>query len=75
MSAEYEEFKKIMYDAMIKDWSNANIKLYFPIYEWNVKLIMQRDPTVTVERIMEDFRKYPLVKEVFLSWHIYVVPK
>jgi len=75
MSAEYEEFKKIMYEAMIKDWTTGAIKLSFPIYESNIKLIMQRDSTVTVQRIMDDFRKYPLVKEVFLSWHVYVVPK
>jgi len=75
MSAEYEEFKKIMYEAMIKDWTTGTIKLSFPIYESNIKLIMQRDSTVTVQRIMDDFRKYPLVKEVFLSWHVYVVPK
>lgn len=75
MSKEYEEFKKIMYDAMIKDWTSGPIKLSFPIYESNIKLIMQRDPTVTVQRIMDDFRKYPLVKDVFLSWHVYVTPK
>lgn len=75
MSKEYEEFKKFFYDAMIKDWTSGPLRLSYPIYDYNVKLIMQKDPTVTVERIMEDFRKYPLVKEVFLSWHIYIVPK
>lgn len=75
MSAEYEEFKKSTYEAMIKDWSRGPLRLGFPIYQWNVAAIMQKDPTVTVERIMEDFRKCPLVKEVILSWHIYVFPK
>lgn len=75
MSKEYEEFKKIFYDDMIKDWTSGPIRLSYPIYDYNIRIIIQRDPTVTVERIMEDFRKYPLVKEVVLSRHIYIFPK
>lgn len=74
MSEEYKNFQKFVYDDAIKEWNKT--KLSYVISRHNIDLIMKRDPTVTVEKIMEDFRKYPLVKEVFTSiGQIVLLPK
>lgn len=74
MSTEYEIFQKFIREDMVKEWSN--IKLSYIITKHNLDLIMSRDSTVTTQRIMDDFRKSPLVKEVFMSiGQIVLLPK
>jgi hypothetical protein len=72
--SEYEQFKKFIYDDMIREWKNT--KLSYLIRQQNLDLIKQRDSAITNEKIIEDFRKYPLVKEVFMSiGQIVILPK
>lgn len=74
MSTEYEIFQKFIREDMVKEWSN--VKLSYIITKHNLDLIMSRDSTVTTQRIMDDFRKSPLVKEVFMSiGQIVLLPK
>ncbi len=74
MSTEYQEFQKFIREDMVKEWSN--VKLSYVITKYNLDLIMSRDSTVTTQRIMEDFRKSPLVKEVFMNiGQIVLLPK
>lgn len=62
-SEEYKRFQKFIYDDMIKMW-HVN-KLSYYITRHNLNIIMQKDQTVTYDRIIKDFQKYPIVKEVF----------
>lgn len=74
MSETYEEFQRFIYNDMIREWTNCKLGYY--ITNYNINLVISLDPKVTVEKIMEDFRKSPLIKEVFLNHNgIYVIPK
>ena len=74
-SEEYKRFQKFIYDDMIKEWNKY--KLTYVITRHNLDLIMQRDPTVTYDRVIADFKKYPIVKEVWKAnpYEIIVLPK
>lgn len=74
MSKEYQEFIKFIEEDMIKMW--IKVKLTYIISVYNINLIMSKDSTVTIERIMNDLQKNPFVKEVFMSLEqIIIVPK
>ena len=74
MSKEYQEFISFIEEDMIKMW--IKVKLTYIISVYNINLIMSKDSTVTIERIMNDLQKNPFVKEVFMSLEqIIIVPK
>ena len=74
MSKEYAEFQKFIYDDIIREWTKA--KLSYIISKHNIDLVMKRDPTLTIQQIMEDFRKHPSISEVFMSLEqIVLLPK
>jgi hypothetical protein len=74
MSKEYEEFQKFIRQDMIKEWNN--VKLSYIVRKYNLDLILQRDSSLTIQKIMEDFQKSPLVKEVIMSGEqIVIFPK
>lgn len=74
MSQEYNTFQEFIYEDMMKEWKRC--PLSYIISKHNIDLIMQRDSTITTEKIMNDFRKFSAVKEVFMSGdQIVILPK
>lgn len=62
----YKKFKKDIYDELI---NFAKItRLSFRIDREKVYELMKQDPTVTIERIRDDFAKYPLIREAIIDY-------
>jgi len=74
MSDEYEKFQKFIREDMIKEW--RNVKLSYVVSKHNIDLVLSRDSSLTIQKIIEDFQKSPLVKEVIMDRdHIVIFPK
>lgn len=75
MSEAFDEFIAFTYKDMITQWKNP-LRLSYIIPKHNIDLIMSRDSNVNPQKIMEHFRKYPLVREVVMNMgNIAVLPK
>jgi hypothetical protein len=71
----YEEFKKFIYDDMIREWRSP-VRLSYIITLHNLNVLRQKDPSITTDQIQADFRNYPIVKETCMSLgQIVVFPK
>ncbi len=74
MSNEYEKFQKFIREDMIKQWKD--IKLSYIVSKHNIDLVLSRDSSLTIQKLIEDFQKNPLVKEVIIDRdHIVIFPK
>jgi hypothetical protein len=72
---EYISFKKNTYQEMIDLWRNPQ-RLSYIITVSEINDILKKDTSLTTEKIIEDFRKYPLVREVCMSLgQIIIFPK
>jgi hypothetical protein len=75
MSEAFDEFIAITYKDMIREWKEP-ARLSYIIRKQNIDLLIRRDPKMTPEKIMDHFRKYPLVKEVVMNLgDVVVFPK
>ena len=69
-----EEFKKFIYEDMIKLWREMRIS--YILDNKYVNELKKKNPSITHEIIMKEFQKYPLVKEVIMDHgKILVFPK
>ena len=72
---EYVKFKKQTYESMIDFWRDPK-RLSYIIRVPELNAILSKVPDLTKEKIMEDFKKYPLIREVCMSLdQIVVFPK
>ena len=72
---EYSKFKKQTYESMIDFWKNPQ-RLSYIIRVPELNSILNKVPDLTKQKIVEDFKKYPLVKEVCISLgQVVIFPK
>lgn len=72
--ADYIEFKKVIYQDMINEWKK--IRISYILDNKYIDELKTKDPSITLEKIMIDFAKYPLVKDVYVdNGMIIVMPK
>ena len=72
---EYSKFKKQTYESMITFWRDPK-KLSYIIRVPELNDIISKVPELTKEKIMEDFKKYPLVKDACMSiGQVVIFPK
>jgi hypothetical protein len=75
MSEAFDEFIAFTYKDMIREWRDP-VKLSYIISKYNIDLLISRDSNMNPQKIMDHFRKYPLVKEVIMNMgNIVVFPK
>ena len=73
-SDEYKRFKKEIYDDVINFVKIT--RLSYRIDKHKVNDIVKKDPSVTLNRIKNDFSKYPLVKEAIIDYNqVVLFPK
>lgn len=73
-SEDYKRFKKEIYDDFII--SVKVTKLSYRIDKRKVRDVVEKDPSVTLNRIKTDFSKYPLVKESIIDYNqVVLFPK
>lgn len=73
-SDEYKRFKKEIYDDVINFVKIT--RLSYRIDKQKVNDIVKKDPSVTLNRIKNDFSKYPLVKEAIIDYNqVVLFPK
>lgn len=65
-TTEYKQFKKEIYDELI-NFSRIT-RLSFRIDREKVCELMKKDTTVTLQRIRDDFAKYPLIRESIIDY-------
>jgi hypothetical protein len=63
---EYKQFKKEVYNELINFAKITRIS--FRIDRDKTNEIMKKDPSVTLERIRDDFAKYPLIRESIIDY-------
>ncbi len=68
----YEQFKKIVYLDFIQE-----VRVQRLSYIVKTKHVSQLNEQVSVEKMIEDFSKYPLIKEAFLNHYgwLVLIPK
>jgi hypothetical protein len=75
MSEAFDEFIAFTYKDMIREWRDP-VKLSYIISKYNIDVLISRDSNMNPQKIMDHFRKYPLVKEVIMNMgNIVVFPK
>lgn len=71
----YAKFKKQTYESMITFWRDPK-KLSYIIRQDELGDIISKVPGLTKEKIMEDFKKYPLVRDGCISiGQVVIFPK
>lgn len=63
----YDDFQTTIYKQAVDEWSRSYHKLTFRIHRKIIDKLMKDDPSVTMQNIISDFKKYPLIREVFIS--------
>ena len=75
-SSEYKNFKKSMYEEFINSYYVKNMKISFRVPRQKVDELLEKDSTITIERIKNDFAKYPLVRDSILDFkQVVLFPK
>jgi hypothetical protein len=54
------QLAKQIYEDMLRFWSKTKLS-----YILNMEKVKQLDPTVTTQQVLDEFRKYPLIREVW----------
>lgn len=73
-TTEYKQFKKNTYNEIIE--AVRITRLSFRIDRDKTNEIMKKDPSVTLERIRDDFAKYPLIRESIIDYNqVVLFPK
>lgn len=62
----YAKFKKDTYENMITFWRNPQ-KLSYIIKQHELDDIISKVPDLTKQKIIQDFKKYPLVRDACIS--------
>lgn len=63
---DYTNFKKQTYEKMIDFWKHPQ-RLSYIIRVPELNDILSRDSQLTKQKIVEDFKKYPLVRDAGIS--------
>ena len=72
---DYSKFKKETYENMIAFWRHPQ-RLSYIIARTELHDIIQKVPDLTKQKIIQDFKKYPLVKEACINLgQIVIFPK
>lgn len=73
-SDEYKRFKKEIYDDLINFVKIT--RLSYRIDKQKVNELVRKDPSVTLNRIKNDFAKYPLIRESIIDYNqVVLFPK
>lgn len=72
----YENFQKNTYKRAVDQWNKSPLKLSYIIDRQLVNKFIEENPNITLQKIISDFAKYPLIKEVFMSnKNVILLPK
>ena len=55
-----QKLAKQIYEDMCRFWNISRLS-----YILDVQKVQEQDPTVTIQQILDEFRKYPLVREAW----------